>query len=58
MEEAQLTPDEMEDLVDIFRTLKNWRENRNEALMLQECELEEQHLAEREEYELSKSKSL
>lgn len=58
MEEAQLTPDEMEDLVDIFRTLKNWRENRNQALMLRECELEEQRLAEQEEHELSKSKSI
>lgn len=58
MEEVRLTPDEMEDVVDIFRTLKTWRENRNEALMLRECELEEQRLAEQEEHELSKSKSL
>lgn len=48
MDEVQLAPDEMLDLVDIFRTLKNWRENRNEALMLQECELEEFQLAEKE----------
>lgn len=50
MEEVELTPDEFEDLVDIFRTLKNWRDNRNEALMLQECESEEEP-AERKDYQ-------
>lgn len=38
MEEAVLTPDEKENLVDVFRTLKNWREKRSERQMLQECE--------------------
>nr|BFD67459.1 hypothetical protein HAGR004_24810 [Bdellovibrio sp. HAGR004] len=38
MEESVLSPEEQENLIDVFRILKLWREKRHERLRLEECE--------------------
>ena len=38
VEESVLSPEEQENLIDVFRILKLWREKRHERLRLEECE--------------------